>query len=281
MNTQDFGNGSPWMALPKSSARMVGKLALSALALGTALAMGAPAAQATFNSGLVDLQFVGNTNSPPGPTTSGAAVIGSSGDVWNQIVGATDSATYAGPNVPLNLVNGSTFSGAYLTISNENTTPQAYVVDYPGSQTTQNSADYGLLASDLVAYVDTPIQAASISGLNTSLTYNLYLYNAWNNGTSGLGTTYTVSGATTPTSQTINPTSAGATFVSGENYVEFTLSPNASGIITVDMISSDTTTSTQALLSGFQLQAVPEPAALGLLAIGGLGLLLLKRRRMA
>ena len=278
MNALISTSGGTGTAQPKSSARMVGKLGLGALALGTALAMGAPAAQATFNSGLVDLQFVGNTNGS-GPTASGAAVIGSSGDVWNQIVGATDSATYAGPNVPLRLVNGSTSSGAYLTISNENTTPQAYVVDYPGSQTTQNSADYGLLASDLVAYVDTPIQAASISGLNTSLTYNLYLYNAWNNGTSGLGTKYTVTGATTPASQTINPTNAGATFVSGENYVKFTLSPNTSGIITVDMISSDTKTSGQALLSGFQLQAVPEPASLGLLAIGGLGLLLVGRKR--
>lgn len=253
--------------------------AIGAVALGAvALAFAGQAAQATFTSGLVDLQFVGN-NSGPGPTTSGAAVIGSSGDVWNQIVGASNSATYAGPNITLNLTDGVTASGATLTISNENTSPQAFIVDYPGSQTTQNSADYGLLASDLVAYPSASMLATSINGLDPSLTYNLYLYNAWNKGTAGLGTTYTVTGAGTPKSGTINPTSAGATFVSGVNYLEFTLAPNASGNITVDFVSSNTVTSSQALLSGFQLQAVPEPASVGLLALGGVGLLLMGRRR--
>ncbi len=254
--------------------------AMGAAAIGAAaLAMGGQAAQATFNSGLVDLQFVGNTNGT-GPTTSGPAVIGAAGDVWNKIVGASSSATYAGPNVPLNLVDGSTASGAELTISNENTTPQAYIVDYPGAPTTQNSADYGLLASDLVGYVTTPMLAVEITGLNTGLSYNLYLYNAYNNKTSGLGTTYSVVGSTTG-SGTIDPTDAGGKFVSGENYLEFTLSPDSNGAITVDMVSSDTSVSSQALLSGFQLQAVPEPSAEALLAVGGLGLLLLKRRRTA
>ncbi len=43
------------------------------------------------------------------------------------------------------------------------------------------------------------------------------------------------------------------------------------------MVSSNTATSAQALVSGFQLQAVPEPTALALLALGGLGLLLRKQ----
>ncbi len=213
------------MAQPRGAA-----LCLAAALLALA-ATGAPAAQASFNSGLVDLQFVGNTNNPPGPTTSGAAVIGSAGDVWNQIVGAADSATTQGP-LALNLVDGSTPSGATVTISNENSTPQAFIVDYPGSQTTQNSADYSLLANDLVGYVNTPMMAFEITGLNSGLTYNLYLYNAWNNGTIGLGTTYTVTGATAPTG-TINPTNAAGTFVSGENYLEFTLSPDNTGAISV------------------------------------------------
>ena len=80
--------------------------------------------------------------------------------------------------------------------------------------------------------------------------------------------------------QATSTTLAGAT--TAANYVEFAglNVPSAGGYITLSNLTSAGSTSAAAV-NGLQLVAVPEPASLGLFALGGVvaGLMLLKRRR--
>ena len=73
-------------------------------------------------------------------------------------------------------------------------------------------------------------------------------------------------------------TLAGATTMA--NYVEFTglNVPSAGGYITLSNVAVTGSTSS-AVVNALQLVAVPEPATLGLFALGGLGLLLAARKR--
>ena len=66
------------------------------------------------------------------------------------------------------------------------------------------------------------------------------------------------------------------------NYVEFSglNVPSAGGYITLSNVAATGSTSS-AVVNALQLVAVPEPATLGLFALGGLGLLLASRKRKA
>jgi len=83
-------------------------------------------------------------------------------------------------------------------------------------------------------------------------------------------------------SSLVDSSSQGTSFVSGDNYVEFTnITSNGSGDLSMTMT---TDTGSYSLLSGFQIAQVapaeaPEPSTYALLGLGSLALLIISRRR--
>ncbi len=237
--------------------------------------LGQSSARATFNSGIVDLQWVSDNTSngsggfTPGPTASGSAVIGSSGDVWNQILGQNDNAATQVTNQTLDLTDGVTTSGA--TITTPNYSALGLYESY-GNVFTPNPGT-NLFGSELIQY-NNGGPFATIGGLDPSLTYDLYLYSE--NISQGHGdTTFTVTGSEALTG-TVVPASASA-FTSGVNYWEFTLKPATDGTIAMGMAKSGVNTQNSGI-SGLQITPVPESATLGLLLVAGAGLVLLRQR---
>ena len=124
----------------------------------------------------------------------------------------------------------------------------------------------------------------TLSGLNPNGSYDVYVYSAYTQGVLTGGNTPTVSlsltkgtAATTSYTYTYNMSDPNllASYQLGTNYEEFSnVTPDNTGTIAIAGTGVNTS-----LFNAFQLYAVPEPATLGLLALGGMGLLLLKRRK--
>jgi hypothetical protein len=270
--------------------------ALGAAAIGAAaMAMGGHAANAAFTSGLVDVQFYGTNQSTVSGQASGAGVIGLATDYWNTVTEGSTTNTVA-----VNVTTGSTgvgvdnvtggASGATLTVAGTGGGSGTYIgsngandVPYLSPSTTVN---FNLLNGNMGTYGTTvsPFRGnvvfATIGGLDPSLEYNLYVENGQDD------TTYTVTGATVLTGTVNTYTDANTSaWVSGNDYYKFTLAPDANGNISLAYIYSGTGSSTEygseATVSGLQITPVPETANLRLLGLGGLGLLMLKRRRTA
>lgn len=145
------------------------------------------------------------------------------------------------------------------------------------------------------AFYNGPSNAASftITGLTVGSSYDLYIASAHTSneaGAKGKGDWSTSNvNATGPsvlldnsntTSPSIDNQTNGATWVSGVNYVLFrTIIADATGNITMTEHAIDpNTTDSRIGFSGFQLISVPEPTSA---MLGGLGLLVLLRRRRA
>ena len=108
-------------------------------------------------------------------------------------------------------------------------------------------------------------------------TYSLYLYGI-NGGYANRGTTFTVNGVS---QSTVNTTSS--SFIQGNNYVLFTgLSPVNGAISATYTAYAGTGVQTsgnqEGDFNGLQLVQTPEPASIGLLGLGALGLLARRRR---
>ena len=215
--------------------------------------------------------------------------------------GATGPAVAGGP---VTLVDGTgsnsagvQFSwvdyGNYYTSTADNATPSGYG-NNGALLSAQSQSGYGSTTTggnmpgtykfsnlaagnyDLIAYTVNNSQTASggyvgivsaaVNGTSTGNTYydqNQY-QGAWvANQTFVQATSTTLAGATTMA-----------------NYVEFAglNVPSAGGYITLSNFPSAGTTSS-AVVNALQLVAVPEPATLGLFAVGGIALLLLGRKR--
>ncbi len=212
------------------------RLALFASAAALALA---PAAWATPTAPpLVDVNFydTSTTTNAAYQTASGAAVVGISTDIWNNIGIAgeggsyTSSTTFTGSTALENIAGNS--SGLTLSYSGY---ISAYSITHPSSAIAP-----GLMTQYLAEKPGTAGTTLSISGLDTNSVYDIYVYAAsFDSGSTNRATTVSANG-TSAYASGIGTGSAATSFVQGDNYVLLTPMSNSSGVINI----------TQALQSG-------------------------------
>lgn len=201
---------------------------------------------------LVNVQFNGTLGA--GTTQSGAAVVGTAGDVWNNL-GAS------GTSVALKNPAGSA-SALTLTWSGS-----AWTVD-PGLENGFYGTPYGRLMNGYLYTSGT--SSLTLSGLTPGMDYNLYLYSEAD--VDGRRLTIDVNGVGATTAASVKTEGI---FIAGQNYLSLGVRANGSGnlVIAYSVGSGD-----EANLNGFQLTAVPEPATTTLVVAGALGALALWRR---
>lgn len=193
---------------------------------------------------LIDVNFTQNSSAGqggpnPGPTMSGAAVLGSAGDQWNGISGSS------GTGIALKYADG---SASPVTLSF--TSGGGYnVYDYSGATPFTGTPWNALMETYL--YNGGVPQTITLSGLTPNSIYNLIVYNAANSGATGRTTYFTVNGNSQ--GSTWNGTSNA--LVAGVDYSAFStaLSDNSGNLV----ITYSGNGSTEGDINGFQVQASP------------------------
>jgi len=141
----------------------------------------------------------------PGPTMSGAAVLGTAGDQWNGI------NVNSGTNISLKHADG-TASTVKMTF----TSGGGYDANSFGGSTPFAGTPWDALMEDYLYNSGAP-KTIALSGLATNSAYNLILYNAANTNAAGRTTYFIVNGIAQ--SSTWDGTSS--TLIAGVDYVEF------------------------------------------------------------
>lgn len=253
--------------------RQTMRLALLAVA-GMGFAASADAAPV-----LIGVNFTGR-GSPVGTslgnTTAGLVPQGN----WNDETGTATNPTAFVQTTPVNLIDS---TGA-ATVGADGANPIQLTYNFPdswhsgsGNSDGNHTLLEGVYKGGTATLTNVPAGA-----------YKLIIYTA--NDTVGSGANYTATGS--PLTYYINNqigtaftgafvratnTASGGTRDTG-NYVQFdTVSP-ASNQLVID--ASTSPAANGAGIDGFQLQAVPEPASLTFIALGGMGLLSRRRRAL-
>jgi endoglucanase len=221
--------------------------------LSLALAVLVFALPATLHAKLINVNFTQNSSPgqggpSPGPTMSGAAVLGSVGNQWNGISGSSGSGVsliYSdGTASPVKMAFGS--GGGFN------------VFDYGGSTPFAGSPDAALMETYL--FNGGVPQTITLSGLVPNTQYNVVLYNAANTSATGRATYFTINSNTL--SSTWNGTSS--TFIPWVDYVYFPAArSDASGALAVSYTGNG---STEGDIDGFQIQ----PAQLMISTVTGI-----------
>ena len=202
---------------------------------------------------LIDVDFNNNSygadagGPDPGPTMSGAAVLGLAGDQWNGI------DVNNGTGIPLTYANGNnspvtmtfTSGGGYDVYSFSGSTP------FAGTPYDALMEDY-LFNQNIGGVIP---QTITLSGLAANSIYNLVLYNAADVPGTGRTTFFTINGNT----QSSTWDGASSTFIAGIDYVEFPSAlADASGNLVITYTGEG---SLEGNINGFQISAavVPEP----------------------
>ena len=221
---------------------------------------------------LIDVDFNNNSygadagGPDPGPTMSGAAVLGLAGDQWNGI------DVNNGTGIPLTYANGNnspvtmtfTSGGGYDVYSFSGSTP------FAGTPYDALMEDY-LFNQNIGGVIP---QTITLSGLAANSIYNLVLYNAADVPGTGRTTFFTINGNT----QSSTWDGASSTFIAGIDYVEFPSAlADASGNLVITYTGEG---SLEGNINGFQISAaaVPEPQ-LSLWVFGLLAGMIIVRRR--
>ncbi len=174
----------------------------------------------------------------PGPTMSGAAVLGTAGDQWNGI------DVSSGTGIPLKYANGSN-SPVTMTF----TSGGGYDVNSYGGSTPFASTAYDALAEDYL-YNGGTLQTITLSGLTPNSTYDLIAYNAADGNAAGRTTVFTVNANT----QARVWDGSSSTLIAGVNYVEFpSAASDASGTLSLTYSGIG---NAEGDINGFQIQTV-------------------------
>jgi uncharacterized repeat protein (TIGR03806 family) len=232
------------------------------VAAGSGLPYGLTPVGNTSPAQLIDVQFNGNSVSTanagggpdPGPVQSGAALIGSAGDIWNAF--DDSSLTFSGfpdgisaDGLALNYVDGNA-SGVTMSL----TADETYDAESFGNNSPFVVADspyQNLMQAELVA--NNP-QTITLSGLGANQAYDLILYSSGDNNVgTGRTNTFTVNGVT----QTSIWNGTDSTFIAGQTYVEFpSAMTDGSGNLVIHFGVTGGNGGLETDLNGFQLVAV-------------------------
>ena len=223
---------------------------------------------------LIDIQFGGNSyNSTVSDIQTGAGVVGSLGDYWNNI--AFSSTIYSPLTTSLQTV-GNTSSGVTLVITPNNGALGEYSRGSGGSSlpsTVLSNLYEGFLNVDANPYPYNPVGGDfKFSGLTAGSTYNLYLYSAPDRDRESA---WSLNGAT---AVQVGYNSSATSLLSPNNYIVLTGTADSGG--NLDLVASQLS-GNEIDVNGFQLQeqVVPEPSVYALLVGGLLTLVIIKRKR--
>lgn len=228
----------------------------------------AQSAYSTFTIGTIDVDFGGSVT--PSANATGAAVIGSAGDVWNVINGTPTGAQ------TLNLTTGGS-SGATVTLT---FTGSSVITGTSPGANGPNAA----LTQDFLAIMGPGMSiktgTATLNGLTASQQYAVYLYN----GSTSIGriTDFNVTGTSTVTGSINNLGTPGtatwtpATAIIPGNYLQLNATANASGQLVINFMNR---AASEGDFAGFQIRAIPEPSTYALLVTGAAALLIMAYRR--
>ena len=208
------------------------------------------------NASGIDVQF----SNGGVPAQTGAAVIGTAGDVWNDVTGGT------GSQVALKGIDG-TSSGVSLSFSSA----QQYESDAGYTQFT-GTPYASLMQGYLVDRGATGIDL-SFSGLVAGRAYGLYVYTQGDDNSARRSIGFTVNGVAAGSTTQSNAT----TFIAGDNYEYIVTTANAQGVIGLD----GDVVNGEGNVNGVQLSAlaVPEPSSIAMMLAGFVGLAGIASRR--
>lgn len=192
-----------------------------------------------------------------GPAQTGAAVIGSAGDVWNELPGgAYVEFTTGVQSTPIALQDTSgNASGIDVTYSDDGvyTLPPQFANGFNGTawQSLMGGVLYGLNLDQ---------GTVTLTGLIPDAVYQLYLYTQADSAAEGRVLSVSANGL----SATSDPGSASAsTFILGQNYLSLTPVADASGNMVIQfagVAGQGVVKAGEGDFNGFQLTAVPEPS---------------------
>jgi len=207
---------------------------------------------------LINVDFNGGDYGPDaGPTYAGAAVTGSSGDVWNGFdssqntlslaplkdsTGATTSVTLSYSGVNQYNDNGGSNTSPFIGTSFENLM-QEFLLVFGG-----NSATF------------------TLANLPASTEFNLYLYSASNGAGNDRVGNFKLDAANGGGASSVTFDNTVSVFTPGTNYTLLNGTTDALG--TVKFSLDQTASSSEGDLNGFQIVTVPEPSSYAMLFAG-------------
>ena len=200
---------------------------------------------------IVNVQF------STGPAQTGAAVIGSPADVWNELPGgAYVEFTTGVQSTPIALLDaGGNASGIDVTYSDDGvyTLPPQFLNGFSGTpwQSLMGGILYG-------AHLDQG--TVTLTGLIPNATYQFYLYTQADSAADGRELSVSMNGL----AATSVPGSASVgSFISGQNYLLLAPAADASGTIVIQfsgVAGAGVVKPGEGDFNGFQLTQAPEPS---------------------
>lgn len=206
---------------------------------------------------ILNIDFNQKSNPDP-PLMSGAAVIGSDGDIWNGV--KSESGT-----TPALSYNDGTLSAITLT----HVTGQTFSTDISTQSPFDGTADYNLMRDYYFDSSGSDSETLSLNNLTPNGFYDIYFYSGAN--TNGRETDFTVDSQ----NKTATFSNAFNTFEENVNYVLFeSVQVDGSGDLVFTFSSS-----TEPNLNGLQLIAIPELSHISLILASSCLILLYFRKR--